>query len=126
MSPLAVMCPLNVCVSEISSPNIFEPLVITVDDVMFDEVTCVMFAEVAIILVTLNVSVDELKVKLASAPKLPLLLNWTCPFEPATVPLPPPLPADVCIVPSAKTSLSTPPILKFLSLVWYYFMKAFS
>ena len=41
MFPLAVMCPLNLCVSIIASPNIFEPSVTIVDEVIKEDVKCV-------------------------------------------------------------------------------------
>ena len=60
-------------------------------------------------------SVVLLKVNPSSPPNEPPSLNWTVVLSPATFPAPPP-PADVCAVPSANTILSTPPILKFLSV----------
>ena len=47
MFPLALMCPLNKCVSEIVSPKIFEPSVWSIDEVTIDDVILVTFKDVA-------------------------------------------------------------------------------
>ena len=57
--PLAVMCPLNVCVSDIASPNIFEPLEYNIEDDTIDDVIFVVFIDVAVIEPTVILPVTD-------------------------------------------------------------------